>query len=119
MNDCSCPQAIAKPAPTSLDAGRTPPAAQPLEAASHPVIRRPAARPQPSALSQREQQVLELLARGHRYAEVSYLLGISLATVQTHIKSLYGKLAVHSRAEAVFEAHKLGLLPRDLLAPRD
>jgi DNA-binding CsgD family transcriptional regulator len=31
--------------------------------------------------------------------------------VQTHIKSLYGKLAVHSKSEAVFEATRMGLLP--------
>jgi DNA-binding CsgD family transcriptional regulator len=31
-------------------------------------------------------------------------------TVQTHIKHLYGKLAVHSKNEAVFEAMRLGLL---------
>jgi DNA-binding CsgD family transcriptional regulator len=33
-------------------------------------------------------------------------------TVQTHIKNLYGKLAVHSKSEAVFEATRMGLLPR-------
>jgi DNA-binding CsgD family transcriptional regulator len=33
-------------------------------------------------------------------------------TVQTHIKNLYRKLAVHSRGEAVFEATQLGLLAR-------
>ncbi len=31
-------------------------------------------------------------------------------TVQTYIKKLYGKLAVHSRSEAVYEANRLGLL---------
>ena len=36
---------------------------------------------------------------------------MSVHTVRSHIKSLYAKLAVHSKNEAVFEAVKLGLLP--------
>jgi len=63
-------------------------------------------------LSAREQQVLELIARGFSYAEISRLTGVSVHTVQTHIKNLYGKLAVHSKSEAVFEATRMGLLPR-------
>lgn len=65
-----------------------------------------------SLLSGREQQVLELIARGFSYAEIARLHGVSVHTVQTHIKNLYGKLAVHSKNEAVFEATRLGLLPR-------
>jgi DNA-binding NarL/FixJ family response regulator len=61
-------------------------------------------------LSTREQEVLAMIARGFSYAEISKLQGISVHTVQTHIKSLYRKLAVHSKNEAVFEATKLGLL---------
>jgi len=61
-------------------------------------------------LSQRETEVLELIARGHSYAETARLQGISLHTVQAHIKSLYAKLAVHSKSEAVYEASRLGLL---------
>lgn len=62
-------------------------------------------------LSGREREVLELIARGFSYAEISRLKGVSVHTVQTHIKSLYGKLAVHSKSEAVFEATRMGLLP--------
>ncbi len=65
-----------------------------------------------SLLSGREQQVLELIARGFSYAEIARLQGVSVHTVQTHIKNLYSKLAVHSKNEAVFEATRLGLLPR-------
>jgi DNA-binding NarL/FixJ family response regulator len=61
-------------------------------------------------LSAREQEVLAMIARGFSYAEISKLQSISVHTVQTHIKSLYRKLAVHSKNEAVFEATKLGLL---------
>jgi len=35
---------------------------------------------------------------------------VSLATVHTHLKSIYRKLAVHSKTEAVFEANRLGLI---------
>jgi DNA-binding NarL/FixJ family response regulator len=66
----------------------------------------------PALLSAREQQVLELIARGFSYAEIARLQTVSVHTVQTHIKNLYSKLAVHSKNEAVFEATRLGLLPR-------
>jgi len=63
-------------------------------------------------LSPRERDVLNLISRGFSYAEIAHLQSVSVHTVRTHIKSLYSKLAVHSRSEAVFEASKLGLLPR-------
>jgi len=76
---------------------------------------RDAAAPAPLAdkavsLTARESDVLELVARGYAYAEIARLLGLSMHTVQSHIKNLYGKLAVHSRSEAVFEASRMGLL---------
>lgn len=61
-------------------------------------------------LSSREVEVLDLIARGYTYAESARLLGVTLHTVQAHIKSIYSKLAVHSRTEAIFEAQRLGLL---------
>lgn len=61
-------------------------------------------------LSARESEVLTLIARGFSYAEIARLKGLSVHTIQTHIKNLYGKLAVHSKNEAVFEATRLGLL---------
>lgn len=62
-------------------------------------------------LSGREQEVLELIARGFSYAEIAHLKAVTVHTVQSHIKNLYGKLAVHSKSEAVFEATRMGLLP--------
>jgi DNA-binding NarL/FixJ family response regulator len=62
------------------------------------------------SLTRREQEVLEYIARGFSYAEIARLQGITVHTVQTYIKKLYGKLAVHSRSEAVYEANRLGLL---------
>ena len=61
-------------------------------------------------LSQRESEVLVLCAKGLRYAEIAEVLGVSSHTVNTHLKSVYRKLMVHSRAEAVFEARRYGLL---------
>lgn len=61
-------------------------------------------------LSPREHEVLGYIARGFSYAEIARHQGITVHTVQTYIKKLYGKLAVHSRSEAVYEASRLGLL---------
>jgi len=52
-------------------------------------------------LSPREQEVLELLARGDTYKEISTSLGISYATVHNYIRRMYEKLHVRSRAQAV------------------
>jgi len=65
---------------------------------------------QPGLLTPREQDVLALIARGFSYQEIARLQGVTVHTVQTHIKNLYGKLAVHSKNEAVFEATRMGLL---------
>ena len=70
------------------------------------------AMPQRGLLSPREQEVLALIARGFSYAEIARLQSLSVHTVQTHIKNLYGKLSVHSKSEAVFEATRMGLLSR-------
>lgn len=52
-------------------------------------------------LSAREQEIVRLLAHGHTNAEISRLLGLSRHTVGDHVKSVFGKLAVRSRAELV------------------
>ncbi|MDO9403534.1 MAG: response regulator transcription factor [Polaromonas sp.] len=62
------------------------------------------------ALTPREKEVLELIARGYSYAEIAQLGNVTHHTVQGHVKNLYGKLAVHSRSEAVFEASRMGLI---------
>jgi DNA-binding NarL/FixJ family response regulator len=51
-------------------------------------------------LTQREQEILTLLARGHQYKQIADDVGISLDTVRTHIKHIYDKLHVQSRTEA-------------------
>ena len=52
-------------------------------------------------LSPREREVLELLARGYLYKEISDSLHISVPTVNTHIRRIYEKLHVRSRSQAV------------------
>lgn len=52
-------------------------------------------------LSQREREVLELLARGFLYKEIADQLQIGVATVNTYIRRIYEKLHVRSRAQAV------------------
>lgn len=64
----------------------------------------------PSVLSERETQILRLVAKGLNFKEVGAILAISPNTVITHVKRIYQKLAVHSRGEAVYEANQLGLL---------
>lgn len=61
-------------------------------------------------LSPRELAVLRLLAGGLTNTAVGTRLGISPKTVSRHVEHVYGKLGVHSRAEAVYEALQLGLL---------
>lgn len=70
---------------------------------------KPAA-PDGEALSQREKEILDLVARGFTYAEVAQRCGVALSTVHTHIRNIYGKLGVRNKAEAVFEARSIGLL---------
>jgi DNA-binding NarL/FixJ family response regulator len=52
-------------------------------------------------LSPREEEVLRLLAKGHRSKEIAAELGIVLGTVNTYVRNIYEKLHVRSRAEAV------------------
>lgn len=66
-----------------------------------------------NALTPRETAVLQQIAKGYSYEDVSKVLGISVNTVTSHIKRIYSKLAVHSRGEAVFEATQLGLIRLD------
>ena len=59
------------------------------------------ATPELESLSAREQEVLQQLARGRLYKEIADKLDISLDTVRKHLQSIYQKLHVHSRTEAV------------------
>jgi DNA-binding NarL/FixJ family response regulator len=75
----------------------------------------PTKRPQPtlSPFSEREFEVLNLLSRGFSYVECASILSLTVNTIGTHVKNIYRKLAVNSRAEAIFEASSQGFLDRD------
>jgi ATP/maltotriose-dependent transcriptional regulator MalT len=62
------------------------------------------------ALTPREREVLHELARGSTYADIAVNLFVSENTVKTHVSSLYGKLAVSRRSEALAVARNLNLL---------
>ncbi|MGR3270212.1 DNA-binding response regulator [Thalassococcus profundi] len=61
-------------------------------------------------LTARETDVLRLIARGMRVSEAAAAIGIAETTVATHIKTIYRKLGISSRAEAAIQAARLGLL---------
>ncbi len=61
-------------------------------------------------LSERELEVLQLASKGFTYSETAKFLNISVNTVGSYTKRIYGKLAVNSKSEAVFEATKLGIM---------
>ncbi len=64
----------------------------------------------PPDLTEREQNILTLIAKGYSQSEAARTLGVSQHTVHTHIKHIYRKLSVHSKTEAVFEACQMGLI---------
>lgn len=66
--------------------------------------------PDVPCLSAREREVLGLLAQGVRIAEIGTALSISRHTVGDHVKSIYRKLNISSRAEAALQARQLGLI---------
>lgn len=61
----------------------------------------PARTVESDALSSREREILRLLARGYAYKEMADNLGISIGTINTHVRRIYHKLHVSSRGEAV------------------
>jgi LuxR family maltose regulon positive regulatory protein len=61
-------------------------------------------------LSDRELEVLHLIAQDLSYQEIAEQIMVSLNTVRTHVKNIYSKLMVHKRSEAVAKARELNLL---------
>jgi DNA-binding CsgD family transcriptional regulator len=65
----------------------------------------------PDGLSERETEVLKLIAGGKSNREIAEQLFVSARTVERHIANIYGKIAVHSRTQATAYAFAHGLLP--------
>jgi DNA-binding NarL/FixJ family response regulator len=65
--------------------------------------RRAGERQRMEGLSQRETEVLALIARGYVNKEIAEQLSLSVQTITSYLKTIYKKMHVHSRAEA---AHK-------------
>jgi DNA-binding NarL/FixJ family response regulator len=61
-------------------------------------------------LSVREKEVLEFITKGFTADEIANLMSVSRHTVLTYVRRIYAKLEVNSKAEAIFEARKQGLL---------
>jgi LuxR family transcriptional regulator, maltose regulon positive regulatory protein len=62
-------------------------------------------------LSDREIEIVQLLAEGLSNPEIAQRLYISLPTVKSHTRNIYGKLGVHNRKDAVARARTLRMLP--------
>jgi two-component system, NarL family, response regulator LiaR len=69
--------------------------------------------PSLDALTEREAEVLRLVAQGQSNAEIAATLRISEGTVKNHVCNLYGKLGVDSRAEAVAWAWRHGMADKE------
>jgi LuxR family maltose regulon positive regulatory protein len=79
-------------------------------AVSSVVHRAPSALVEP--LSERELEVLELIAEGLTNPEIASRLYLSVNTVKVHARNIYGKLNVRRRTQAIARSQELGLLPR-------
>ena len=62
-------------------------------------------------LSERETELLALMAQGKSNQEIADLLGLSLKTVRNHVSNIFSKLQVADRAQAILRAREAGLGP--------
>ncbi len=69
----------------------------------------------PDALTEREMEVLKLLARGKADKQIARELSIGTSTVKSHVHSILAKLNVRSRTQAALYAVRVGLVPADEL----
>lgn len=96
----------ASPVPTEPVAAPAPPAATAPGAASPASNEEPPLKP----LSDREREILQLIAKGVSNSEAARLLSLSKATIRTHLEHIYRKLEVTNRVEAVTEGIRKGLI---------
>lgn len=62
------------------------------------------------SLTRREEEVLTLIAKGFNRIEIAEQFGVSVHTIATHVRTIYSKLDISSRAEATVEAIRRGLI---------
>jgi len=67
----------------------------------------------PEALTERETEVLQLIAQGHSNKEIAQTLNVGERTVKSHVSSILGKLGLASRTQAALYAVRTGLVPPD------
>ncbi|MGI5861706.1 MAG: response regulator [Myxococcales bacterium] len=70
----------------------------------------PAPEPAPRPLSEREKEILQLIAKGISNNEAAQILNVSKATIRTHLEHIYQKLEVTNRVEAVTEGIRKGII---------
>lgn len=70
----------------------------------------PAARQMIDPLSEREQEVLKLIAEGYSNQQIAQTLVVAESTIKTHLNNIYAKLNVNSRLQALTRAYAYGLL---------
>jgi NarL family two-component system response regulator LiaR len=83
------------------------------------LVREMRAPERPESLSERETDVLRLLARGRANKEIAHDLSIAEKTVKTHVSSILGKLGLQSRTQAALYAGRIGLVTLDQLGADD
>jgi DNA-binding NarL/FixJ family response regulator len=71
-----------------------------------------------AGLSERQQQILDLMAQGATNRTIAQALGLSVDTVKHHTTSIYRRLDVRNRAAAVHHGQRLGLVPSDVRVPQ-
>ncbi len=100
----------ASPVPTGPVAA--PPSAPeaPAEASIEEAASSSPAEPPLKPLSDREREILQLIAKGVSNSEAARLLNLSKATIRTHLEHIYRKLEVTNRVEAVTEGIRKGLI---------
>jgi DNA-binding NarL/FixJ family response regulator len=84
-----------------------------LRETAPPTIPPPTAQPDAQDLTDREYEILSLLAQGSSTLDIARSLSISSFTVRNHVQNIFHKLQVHSRLEAVAYALEHGLINSD------